>query len=211
MHDALAAKLSPEPLLAVAERYRGTMIDMEQGIVVESDRFRRAKQELARAFASQGLSDSDRILLAVSNGPTFVTALLAVLECGGSPLLMHAKTPAGELRRTAERFGAQFIVCDSCQPTTLEGIANKIQSVEVDWESVTWATLSGTAAVRDSGPTLAGVPLHPTSGTTGLPKVALRPGAAAVAEAEHYIETIGIDRDDVILAATPRSRPCKAR
>ncbi len=205
MHDALAAKLSPEPLLAVAERYRGTMIDMEQGIVVESDRFRRAKQELARAFASQGLSDSDRILLAVSNGPTFVTALLAVLECGGSPLLMHAKTPAGELRRTAERFGAQFIVCDSCQPTTLEGIANKIQSVEVDWESVTWATLSGTAAVRDSGPTLAGVPLHPTSGTTGLPKVALRPGAAAVAEAEHYIETIGIDRDDVILAATPQS------
>jgi acyl-coenzyme A synthetase/AMP-(fatty) acid ligase len=205
MHDLLAAKLSPEPLLAVAERYRGTMIDAEQGIVVGPDRFRQGKQELGRAFASHGLSDCDRVLLAVSNGPTFVAALVAILECGGSPLMVHAKTPAGELGRTAERFGARFIVGDECKPATLEGIADKIQSVEVDWGALTWATVAGTSVAQDHGPTLAGVPLHPTSGTTGVPKVALRPGAAAVAEAEHYIETIGIDRDDVILAATPQS------
>lgn len=52
---------------------------------------------------------------------------------------------------------------------------------------------------------LPGVPLHPTSGTTGQPKVALRPGPAAVAEAQHYIETTGIDASDAILVAAPQS------
>ncbi len=216
MHDLRDAKLSPEPLLAIAERYHGTMIDVEQGIVVGSDRFRRGKQELARVFAGQGLQSGDRVLFAVSNGPTFIAALLAILECGGSPLMVHAKTPAGELGRTAERFGTHFLVCDACQPATLEGIADKVQPVEVDWAALTWASLTEAAwksatgadhatAAQDSGPLLTGVPLHPTSGTTGLPKVALRPGAAAIAEADHYIDTIGIDHNDVILAATPQS------
>jgi acyl-coenzyme A synthetase/AMP-(fatty) acid ligase len=47
------------------------------------------------------------------------------------------------------------------------------------------------------------VPLHPTSGTTGEPKVAVRPGRAAVEEARHYVETIGITPDDSILAVAP--------
>jgi acyl-coenzyme A synthetase/AMP-(fatty) acid ligase len=49
------------------------------------------------------------------------------------------------------------------------------------------------------------VPLHPTSGTTGLPKLAVRPAAAAVAEAGHYVETIGIDERDLILCTVPMS------
>jgi acyl-CoA synthetase (AMP-forming)/AMP-acid ligase II len=50
---------------------------------------------------------------------------------------------------------------------------------------------------------LAGVPLHPTSGTTGQPKVAVRPGFAATEEARHYIETIGITSSDTIMAVAP--------
>ncbi len=46
---------------------------------------------------------------------------------------------------------------------------------------------------------LAGVPLHPTSGTTGEPKVAVRPAARAIAEARTYVETIGIDQHDRLL------------
>ncbi len=58
---------------------------------------------------------------------------------------------------------------------------------------------------RDGGLVLPGVPLHPTSGTTGQAKVALRPGPAAMAEARHYVETTGIDADDAILVAAPQS------
>jgi long-chain acyl-CoA synthetase len=55
------------------------------------------------------------------------------------------------------------------------------------------------------GPLLRGVPLHPTSGSTGLPKVALRPGFPALEEARHYAATLAIDADDTILAIPPMS------
>ena len=138
MHDPLAANLSPEPLLATAERYRGTMIDVEQGVVVGRDRFRYGREQLVRGLVSRGLAAGDRALLAVSNGPAFVASLLAILECGGSPLMVHAKTPPAELGRTAERFCADFILCDACQPTALDGVANKVQMVGDGW-----ATLQG--------------------------------------------------------------------
>jgi acyl-CoA synthetase (AMP-forming)/AMP-acid ligase II len=57
----------------------------------------------------------------------------------------------------------------------------------------------------DSYPALAGTPLHQTSGTTGMPKVAVRPGRAATEEARHYIETTGIDRRDTIIVVSPMS------
>ncbi len=56
-----------------------------------------------------------------------------------------------------------------------------------------------------TGPTLRGVPLHPTSGSTGLPKIALRPGFAALEEARHYAATMAIDADDTIVAIPPMS------
>ena len=49
------------------------------------------------------------------------------------------------------------------------------------------------------------MPLHPTSGTTGQPKIAARPGLCALAEAAHYIDTIGIDAGDLLLVAPPMS------
>ena len=55
------------------------------------------------------------------------------------------------------------------------------------------------------GPLLRGVPLHPTSGSTGLPKIALRPGFAAMEEARHYTATMAIDGDDTIMAIPPMS------
>ena len=41
--------------------------------------------------------------------------------------------------------------------------------------------------------------------TVGTRYVAVRPGPCAIAEAEHYIATIGIGPDDVIVAAPPMS------
>ena len=54
-------------------------------------------------------------------------------------------------------------------------------------------------------PSLRGVPLHPTSGSTGLPKIALRPGFAALEEARHYTATLDISADDYIVAIPPMS------
>ena len=52
---------------------------------------------------------------------------------------------------------------------------------------------------------LSAAPLHPTSGSTGAPKLAIRPARAAIAEALHYIETTGIHSRDTVLVAPPMS------
>jgi acyl-CoA synthetase (AMP-forming)/AMP-acid ligase II len=54
-------------------------------------------------------------------------------------------------------------------------------------------------------PPLIATPLHPTSGTTGRSKVAIRTAQQAVAEAMHYIDTMQITSDDRILCVVPMS------
>ncbi len=101
-HDVLSAA----PILEAAERYRGTFVDLDASRVVGPDEFAAARESLAAALRRQGLHPGDRVLMAMPNGPAFVATLTAILACEGSPLVVHAKTPAAELQRYAQRFGA---------------------------------------------------------------------------------------------------------
>jgi acyl-CoA synthetase (AMP-forming)/AMP-acid ligase II len=47
--------------------------------------------------------------------------------------------------------------------------------------------------------------MHPTSGSTGLPKIALRPAPAALEEAAHYAATMQVTARDTIVAIPPMS------
>ncbi len=96
-HDVLSAA----PILDAVERYRGTFVDLDASRVVGPDEFAAARVSLTAALRRQGLQPGDRVLLALPNGPLFVAALTAILACEGSPLVVHAKTPAAELQRYA--------------------------------------------------------------------------------------------------------------
>jgi acyl-coenzyme A synthetase/AMP-(fatty) acid ligase len=130
-----------------------------------------------------------------------------VLAAGGSPLLVHAKTPAAELKRTAVRFGARLALVDDAGITGLDeefgpvAVAHGAAEQDVQVATIDRETRGFDA----TGSAMAAVPMHPTSGTTGQAKVALRPGRCAIEEARHYIETIGITAADSILAAAPMS------
>src|SRR5262249_27738121 len=71
-----------------------------------------------------------------------------------------------------------------------------------DFATLRWSEFDVEHA-SSHGPMLRGVPLHPTSGSTGLPKIALRPGFAALEEARHYAETMDVEADDYIMAVPP--------
>ena len=58
---------------------------------------------------------------------------------------------------------------------------------------------------EEAFPAIPSVPLHPTSGTTGTPKIAIRHGEAAAAEARHYEQTMGITPEDTLLCVVPMS------
>jgi acyl-coenzyme A synthetase/AMP-(fatty) acid ligase len=197
--------LSPLPILDAAESYRGEFVDLDARRVVTSAAFHDGRTQLAAGLAAQGLVPGQRVIVAVANGPEFVATLLAVLTLGGSPVLVHPKTPAPELKRTALRYGAQLVVSNECP---LEGL--RIEAVSVttlsagDWIELVAARVDFNApGFNRQYVDLPGVPLHPTSGTTGEPKVAVRPGRAAVEEARHYIETIGVTDGDTVAAVAP--------
>lgn len=201
------AALSGEPILSAVAAYRGKFVDADESIEVDGRALVAVAERLARLLAERGLAHGDRVVMAVGNGPRFVAGLAALVSAGASPILVHAKTPAAELERTARRYDAAHVLSDDAVPDDWRSAGIAAADVGIDpWAHFVWGRF-GTGDPRhgDSFPALPGVPLHPTSGTTGLAKLALRPGASAVGEAAHYAETIGVDQRDVILALTPMS------
>ena len=197
--------LSPRPILQAAERYRGQIIDLDSERVVGPDDFARLRDTLCAKLKQQGVQPGDRILVALPNGPMFVAMLTATLLCEASPLVVHAKTPSAELHRYAQRFGVRFLACLELEDRILDDVVRATKAVDLeDYAQLQWAEID----IPDDcirGPVLKSVPLHPTSGSTGLPKVALRPGFAAMEEARHYAETMAIDTDDYIFTIPPMS------
>ncbi len=197
--------LSPRPILEAAERYRGKIIDLDAQREVGPDDFARLRDTLCTKLREQGLQPGDRIFVALPNGPMFVAMLTASLLCEASPLVVHAKTPTAELHRYAQRFGVRFLACLELEDRVLDDAVTKASSISTDdFAPLQWAEM----AISDDcirGPVLKSVPLHPTSGSTGLPKIAMRPGFAAMEEARHYAETMAIDADDYIFTIPPMS------
>lgn len=207
LSEEVALDLSPDPILEAVEGYRGAFLDLDHGRRVDAAAFHRGRRALELQLPLLGLCPGDRVVFAVSNGPGFAVALAAILKCGGSPIFSHALTPAAELRRTALRFGALFIVNDGPSSDELEAVCLSTASVsEAEWLRLAWSCIDAAdRGFADCYPALAAVPLHQTSGTTGVPKIAARPGRAAVEEARHYIETTGIDDRDVVVVVSPMS------
>jgi acyl-CoA synthetase (AMP-forming)/AMP-acid ligase II len=199
--------LSPAPILDAVDRYRGTIVDLDSGQVMGPDEFARAREALAVELRRRGLLSGDRVLIAISNGPLYIATLTAVLACEGSPLLVHFKTPPAELRRYAQRFGVRYLACEADNEAEAEisGVTQSHVHVTAGaLPTLRWGLMPG-ADQSVKGPVLRGVPLHPTSGSTGLPKVALRPGYAAMEEARHYTETMAVGARDGIVAIPPMS------
>ncbi len=205
MSQCMTSELSPLPILDAFENYPGSYFDLDREDALDGPEMRAFRDRLAAGMRHNGLSPGDRVVFSVGNGPAYLAGLSAVLTVGGSPLLMHPKSPPPELRRTAHRLGASLVVADDVSSPDWQNECERVESLASAGPFELYAArLTGVRrSARLDGPALAGVPLHPTSGTTGLPKTAVRPGRAAEAEARHYIDTIGVTSDDVILTVAP--------
>jgi acyl-coenzyme A synthetase/AMP-(fatty) acid ligase len=192
--------LDPEPLLEASATLRSHFIDAESGAETGPDEVRRAIDVLALVFSRAGIGPGAVVLLAVGNGPLFLSTLVALVRVGACPLLLHASTPRGELARLAARWSASFAVGDARGGTGAGVVASGFDA----------GTLGGGQLLRIGSADgermpFRGVPLHPTSGTSGLPRLAARPAAAALAEAQHYGEALDLGPEDVVLATVPTS------
>jgi acyl-coenzyme A synthetase/AMP-(fatty) acid ligase len=197
--------LSPTPILDAVENYAGSFVDLAADCTTDAAALRVCRDRFAASLRKLGVRPGDRIIYCAGNGPAFVAGLAAALSVGGSPLLVHAKTPPPELKRTALRYGARLAILDDCTSVDLPtALGQVVRLSEVEGLQLYAASIDpGLPGFDADYLGLPGAPLHPTSGTTGLPKVAVRPARAATEEARHYIETMGITAADAILAVAP--------
>lgn len=194
---------SPTPILDAAESYRGQIFDLDTGRSVSSDQFQRLRRQLTRTLKQKGIAAGDRVLVTIANGPMFPITLTALLACEASPLLVHVMTPPAELARYAQRFGVKWLISSGGD----EQAESVLEQHGMILAGDDWSLLLGrfSEPTNIPGPELRGVPLHPTSGSTGLPKIALRPGFPAMEEARHYTATMAICEDDCLMAIPPMS------
>jgi acyl-CoA synthetase (AMP-forming)/AMP-acid ligase II len=195
--DLSGDPLSSTPLLDAFENFHGSFFDLERNIRISADGLKQLRTELRLRMQRLGLGAGDRVIAAAPNGSLFAAVWAASLEAGASPILVHSETPEAELCRMAERWGATFVVAGEAR----EGGAGELLT-SAEHGVLQWLRVGDQKHDRGALPP---IPLHPTSGTSGGPKVAVRPGPCAVAEPLHYIETLSIDRSDVILCALPMS------
>jgi acyl-CoA synthetase (AMP-forming)/AMP-acid ligase II len=194
--------------LDLFERYSGYFHDLDRGLKLDGPRLRSGRDALAAGLTGPlvSLVPGDRVLFAVGNGPGFISAFIAVLSVGGSPVLLHVDTPPGELDRLAKSYDARLALCDAWTQTDLAPFSESISTLRFATDAhLTIATLRSHADDRNSLPSIVGMPLHPTSGTTGVPKLSARHGLAAIAEAAHYQQAMQIGADDTILCVVPMS------
>jgi acyl-CoA synthetase (AMP-forming)/AMP-acid ligase II len=206
MTAAMHNDLNALPLLDAFERFTGSFLDLDRGLEMDASALRDARDHLAKRLRRTGLAAADRALINVGNGPCFVAALAAVLSEGACPILVHAETPPAELKRFAEAYGARFALSDTWSETEMGGISTIVSSLDITSAArIVCAEFSASEVAPERFPALQSVPLHPTSGTTGVPKIALRPAPAAIREAHNYQETMAVASEDVILCVVPMS------
>jgi long-chain acyl-CoA synthetase len=205
MSQCVTSELSPAPVLDAFENYSGSYFDLDRESALDGPELRAFRDRLAAGLRKSGIVPGDRVIFCVGNGPAFLAGLTAVLSVGGSPLLVHPKSPPPELKRTALRLGARLVIADDLSSPDWPNEFERVESLASagPFELFAASVAATTSSPNAEGPALVGVPLHPTSGTTGVPKTAVRPARAAEGEARQYIETIGVTADDVILTVAP--------
>lgn len=197
------AEFSPAPLLHAFENFDGSFFDLDRNVRISARELKKLKTDLRRKMTEAGLGSGDQILAALPNGPLFTAVWAASLEVGASPILVHGETPELELDRIGQRWKAQFLVKEAGINDGNEQDPGEMLTAG-QYGTLRWQRLGSEGSNR-SQIRLVSLPLHPTSGTSGEAKIAVRPGPCAVAEPLHYIETLGLEKSDVILCSIPMS------
>ena len=207
-NDILCDSHKPDDFLAALEQCQCRLTDLDTQLTISADQLREGWSMLVRRFSESGVIPGDRVIVAVGNGPQFIAVWGALLALGASPVPVHCETPPMELHRTACKFHASFVVTDNHLASDMEQAESHAYTLECsNWARVVWTDIysNGRSPGNDRTLNLAGIPLHPTSGTTGEPKLSIRPMRTAIAEIDNYVNTFGIDSQDTILGMTPMS------
>jgi fatty-acyl-CoA synthase len=192
-------------LLSLWQRWRGSILCEHTGRSWQADELRGHVSALASTLQAAGLREGDGVVLMATNTVAFPVALLACLQRGGCPLLLHAGTPEPELDALLASVGARWVLHDFVASASRldRGQGNRTWRSVHQMDQLALA-LHETNAVGSLPPlSEPGTVLHATSGTYGRPQLCDRPQRAAVAEAANYVSTLGLFAGARLVVTTP--------
>lgn len=151
---------------------------------------------------AENLEAGSAIVAALPSGVEYVAWFCAAIASGMRILPMHAQIAGPEARAASARAGAlAAVVGPGLVPEALDGLKNLYRTAG---RSERQERHSGRSSSTRASIIPGGVVLG-SSGTTGLPKLALREGPSLDAVAAGVIAGLGLTADDQVLATTPLS------
>ena len=161
--------LSPAPILEAAQRYGGTIVDLDASCVLGPDEFAKAREALTRWLAGNGLSAGDRVILAIGQRSVVRGRLDGDFGVRRIASAGASYTPPAELLRYARRFGARFL---AGEPEDGSGRA-EIETTLSHWSfanvpPLDWCTL----AIGDHGSAGTGAARRAAASDVGLDRLA---------------------------------------
>lgn len=155
-------------------------------------------------FLSYGLSGGEKLLLLMSNSPSFILNYFGCGYCGGTVIPVNTSLKEAELDYLIEDSQSKYIVVSD---EFLENIPKKYREKSAELEDGTFLLIlkekicAGTDFPQVQAEDFAMI-LY-TSGTTGHPKGVLLTYANLLAEAENIRRGHGLSADDVVLCVLP--------
>jgi acyl-CoA synthetase (AMP-forming)/AMP-acid ligase II len=174
--------------------------------------FDRLTNRTAHALLELGVQRGDRVTVAMGNSIEYLLAAFGALKAGAIYHPINATLGAAEISYILGHAEPRLIITDRDNVAHLRNDAVRLPS------SATLAAFAAAGDVTDLDPLLArsadtapaidltasdASTLLYTSGTTGNPKGVLFRHGSTGAAGHHFLEALGIDENDTILAVTP--------
>jgi acyl-CoA synthetase (AMP-forming)/AMP-acid ligase II len=168
------------------------------GRSVSYEEFNRLTNRAANALRAMGVTKGDRVTLAMGNSVEYLVAAFGVLKAGAIYNPVHPALGAAELGYIFNHASPRIVITDPDNLDRVMATAGPRPVVpRLRVETADDGPCGVTVGADDPSTLLY------TSGTTGNPKGVLFHHRSTGAAGKHFLDTLGITQDDVILAVTP--------
>ncbi len=162
---------------------------------------------LAKGFRALGLRAGDHVGIFCSNHRGFVEAAIATAKAGTPCVFLNTGFAAAQFGDVAEREDVAAVVCDRALLPVVEASGFGGEVIVADGDGGSHHSLAAVRKLATSRPLLPSRPTAPvllTSGTTGTPKGARRPGRpAGMASAIGLLQRVPYRAGDITVIPAP--------
>ena len=167
---------------------------LHEGRAVSYAELDRLANAAARALAALGVVRGDRVTLALGNCVEYLVAAFGILKVGGVLNPVNPALGAAELGYIVRHAEPRVVVTSAAHAESFRRHANTVTP-----EALAGADAALAVGIGAEDPAL----LLYTSGTTGNPKGVLFTHGTSGRAGRHFLQTLGITAEDVVLAVTP--------